>query len=366
MKAIRSLGCLILAATLANTAPAGTPEQTWAAEDARYFPETGYAIRGVFLRYSESRGGLSQQGYPLTDEFVEVNPTTGQLLRVQYFERARFESHRSAAGGTFVPHGLLGREQVLAKYPQGRAPSRGITSPADNQRVTMPLHLFARVGEPGESVVATLRWDDGTEHAQRFTLLSGEDGRGLLIGSLDWTNFYDLDNPPPPPTQPATLTIRADDPGGRLLGAQRVTVLGPHDPDLQPIQVYWTISGTELVGPQPRHIVRTARVGAAALEELLWGPRAISQVGYRTALPAPEEVLAYPGRQPDWGPRVTLCSLEIVDGAATADFSRELLAYGGGALRVQLIGDQIRRTLLQFHAVREVRITIEGRPDLQP
>jgi hypothetical protein len=55
---IRWFACLILAATLAYAAPAGTPERARAAEDARYIPETGYAIRGVFLRYWEARGGV--------------------------------------------------------------------------------------------------------------------------------------------------------------------------------------------------------------------------------------------------------------------------------------------------------------------
>jgi spore germination protein GerM len=55
-----------------------------------------------------------------------------------------------------------------------------------------------------------------------------------------------------------------------------------------------------------------------------------------------------------------LRSLTIVDGVATADFSKELKAYGGGSLRVMLLRQQIRQTLVQFPTVREVRIAIEG------
>ncbi|CAA9291968.1 MAG: hypothetical protein AVDCRST_MAG26-4161 [uncultured Chloroflexia bacterium] len=56
------------------------------------------------------------------------------------------------------------------------------------------------------------------------------------------------------------------------------------------------------------------------------------------------------------------------NGVATADFSQELRAYGGGAARAQLIRAQITRTLLQFPSVREVRIVVEGQSDgvLQP
>lgn len=79
-------------------------------------------------------------------------------------------------------------------------------------------------------------------------------------------------------------------------------------------------------------------------------------------------MLRYPGRAPDWGDRVRLRSLTIVDGVATADFSKELNAYGGGSLRVMLIRQQITQTLRQFPTVRTVRIAIEGQTEgiLQP
>jgi spore germination protein GerM len=57
---------------------------------------------------------------------------------------------------------------------------------------------------------------------------------------------------------------------------------------------------------------------------------------------------------------VTLRSLTIENGVATADFSPELQAYGGGAARAILIREQITRTLLQFPTVQSVRITIAG------
>jgi hypothetical protein len=39
-------------------------------------------------------------------------------------------------------------------------------------------------------------------------------------------------------------------------------------------------------------------------------------------------LLSYPSREADWGSRVTLRSLTIVDGMAAADFSQKLRAYG--------------------------------------
>jgi spore germination protein GerM len=47
----------------------------------------------------------------------------------------------------------------------------------------------------------------------------------------------------------------------------------------------------------------------------------------------------------------------------TIDFSKELKAYGGGSLWVQLIRQQITQTLSQFPTVRAVRIAIDGQTE---
>jgi spore germination protein GerM len=119
------------------------------------------------------------------------------------------------------------------------------------------------------------------------------------------------------------------------------------------------------VQPEYRRIPRTQAVGTAALELLLEGPQ---QPGLSTSIPTPEEVQSYPGRQPDWGDRVRLLDLTIEDGVATANFSQEMRAYGGGSARVDMIRKQITQTLLQFPTVQEVRIAVEGEVEtaLQP
>ncbi|MGB9722918.1 MAG: Gmad2 immunoglobulin-like domain-containing protein [Chloroflexia bacterium] len=258
-----------------------------------------------------------------------------------------------------------GRVEVLEVSPKDGAvmtsaavevvlnPGGRIEIPAAGARTTLPLHILARLGRPGEPVVALLRWQDGTELARTYTLLEGEDGGGLLIESLWWE-----EKPPAafPPTQPATLLLRT--PEGTVLAQQEVVVLHPDDPDVQQVTLYF-LRGEELA-PVSVRIPRTVRVGTAALEELLWGPPPNAPAGLGTALPLPPEVLRYPGRGPDWGPRVRLLSLTIQDGVARADFSRELRAYGGGSLRVLLIRQQITRTLQEFPSVREVIIAIEG------
>ena len=65
-KRVWSLGLIVLAGLVLGLIQ-GTSAQT----AQRYFPETGQWLRGRFLQYWESHGGLAQQGYPLTDEFAE-------------------------------------------------------------------------------------------------------------------------------------------------------------------------------------------------------------------------------------------------------------------------------------------------------
>jgi len=84
------------------------------------FPETGKTVCSIFLVYWQEHGGLAQQGLPLTDVVYEVNPTDGKPYPTQYFERARFEYHPENQGTPYVVLlGLLGREQLQAKYPNG-------------------------------------------------------------------------------------------------------------------------------------------------------------------------------------------------------------------------------------------------------
>lgn len=74
-----------------------------------YFEPTGHTLGGSFLSYWNKYGGLPIFGYPLSEEFQERNDQNGQTYTVQYFERARFESHPEFAGTpNEVLLGLLG------------------------------------------------------------------------------------------------------------------------------------------------------------------------------------------------------------------------------------------------------------------
>ncbi|MEP6776039.1 MAG: hypothetical protein ABJA50_10635, partial [Chloroflexota bacterium] len=42
------------------------------------FPETGETVQGRFLSYWNDHGGLTQQGYPISDELQETSDTNGE------------------------------------------------------------------------------------------------------------------------------------------------------------------------------------------------------------------------------------------------------------------------------------------------
>jgi hypothetical protein len=81
-----------------------------------YFKETGHSLRGGFKTFWQTHGGLSQYGYPISEEFQEVNPSDGKTYTVQYFERNRFEWHPEYVNtpAEFLL-GLLGQQVARAR-----------------------------------------------------------------------------------------------------------------------------------------------------------------------------------------------------------------------------------------------------------
>jgi hypothetical protein len=97
------------------------------------FPATGKQVCDPFLAYWRDHGGLAQQGYPLSDAFLETNPTDGKQYLTQYFERARFEHHPENQPPYDVLLGLLGGEQYGARtsppHPRHSRGTRSTTRP---------------------------------------------------------------------------------------------------------------------------------------------------------------------------------------------------------------------------------------------
>ena len=108
-------------------------ESGYAQGESRLFPETGKTVKGKFLDYWNTHGGLPQQGFPISEEMQEVSDTNGRTYSVQYFERAVFEMHPENAGTRFeVLLSQLGTFRFRAKYAQGTAtpqPTRVTPSP---------------------------------------------------------------------------------------------------------------------------------------------------------------------------------------------------------------------------------------------
>lgn len=60
-----------------------------------FFKETGHSVGGGFLSYFTANGGVRIFGYPISDEMDGLTED-GKAVRVQYFERSRFEWHPGA------------------------------------------------------------------------------------------------------------------------------------------------------------------------------------------------------------------------------------------------------------------------------
>jgi hypothetical protein len=112
------LGALLL--SLLGVRPALAEQVT----PPQYFPETAHSVRSPFIDYFLSTGGLTQYGYPITDDYVD--PATGLLI--QYFEKTRMEWHPGNPEPYKVQLGLLGSELGKSQAP---IPIASMAAPGD-------------------------------------------------------------------------------------------------------------------------------------------------------------------------------------------------------------------------------------------
>jgi plastocyanin len=110
--------------------PKGAPgQQANNSAGSIQFKETGKRVGGKFLDYWNKNGGLSQQGFPISEEFMEKNDLDGKTYRVQYFERAVFELHPENAPPYDVLLSQLGKfryDRVVGAKPPAAANAFGI------------------------------------------------------------------------------------------------------------------------------------------------------------------------------------------------------------------------------------------------
>ncbi len=76
--------------------------------DNVYFPQTHHFMSAGFKTFWQGHGGAEILGYPLTEEFSEKDPSTGEQITVQYFQRAKLEYRASAPAGEHITVALLG------------------------------------------------------------------------------------------------------------------------------------------------------------------------------------------------------------------------------------------------------------------
>jgi len=100
----------------------------------QYFAPTGHTLRGPILAYWQRYGGLTQFGYPITEQFVEAGPTAHLPYTVQYFQRTRFELHPESRDPNFQV--LLGRLGVEFHTPE----------PAVSAQANPVSHYFQETG----------------------------------------------------------------------------------------------------------------------------------------------------------------------------------------------------------------------------
>lgn len=114
----------VLASPTAQSNPPTIP-----GSGSRTFPETDKTVTGIFLDYWNTHGGLSQQGYPISELMTEVSDLNGKAYTVQYFERAVFEYHPENQAPNNVLLSQLGTFQYRKKYPNGAPNQQANNSP---------------------------------------------------------------------------------------------------------------------------------------------------------------------------------------------------------------------------------------------
>ena len=157
----------------------------------QYFSSTGHTVSGNFLTYWQQHGGLTQFGYPLSDPFPEFQVATGKTYTVQYFERARFESHPELAGSTNeVELGPLGT--ILTSNRSQQTPFVRLANPPASANGSI---FFATTGHTLSSDFLTY-WQAqggqaryGNPLSEPFNEVSKTDGKSYLVQYFERARF---------------------------------------------------------------------------------------------------------------------------------------------------------------------------------
>lgn len=158
-----------------------------AASDRYLFTETGHTLGGAFGRAWTDGGGLIVFGYPLSEEFVEVNPADGKPYLTQYFERVRMEYHPELTGTPYVVSlGLLGSQRAAKLNLLGTTPFAATPPPPASAQT---IYQFA-TNEP----VMVLTFDAGSDRGFASQILDILAANGVHA-TFGITGAWARDNP---------------------------------------------------------------------------------------------------------------------------------------------------------------------------
>ncbi len=147
------------------------PGQHTSTDNPRLFNQTGFTVGGAFRQYWETHGGLAQQGYPISEEFTEIDKD-GNPRTVQYFQRAVFELHPEYTAPNNVLLSLLGDSYHDKKYPAVHPPNSPTHDPTaepgsspTNTPVTAPTAPAAPT-PPADGMGQVIFYNSTTGHAE--------------------------------------------------------------------------------------------------------------------------------------------------------------------------------------------------------
>ncbi|MHB8647844.1 MAG: N-acetylmuramoyl-L-alanine amidase [Thermomicrobiales bacterium] len=166
------------------------PASVSPAPGIRFFGETKHNVSPDFLAYWSANGGLVQFGYPITEAFSDTNPDDKKIYNVQYFERARFETHPDKAGTPYAVQ--LGRLGVTVT--QGRSGEKSFV-PVPPMSDTADKRFFPEVGHTLSGVFKTY-WDThgslplyGFPLCEPFEEKSATDGMTYVVQYFERNRF---------------------------------------------------------------------------------------------------------------------------------------------------------------------------------
>jgi hypothetical protein len=247
----------------------------------------------------------------------------------------------------------VGRSFIVASSNSGSVEFT-LSTPAEGDRVTLPLHLAGYMRTPGN---APLTLSARLTYAGQT--ISGD------FNTLQWGNLqvfiYSLDDMGVFASRPPTSTLAVlevfSHATNQLLLSRSLTLLGQDQ--VMTVPVYFLAGGTQPT-PVQRQLPPTLDVGRAVLEELFWGPtpREVAS-GLSSAIPDPPRTQSYTGGR---GASVLIHvpedGLAISDNVATLALPDPVQA----AAWPDLAAEQIRRTLIQFDPVEIVNVLVNGVP----